>query len=167
MADADADADARPLDAAALAMALDQRRYLPDDVLAKADRATMLASLEMRTPYLNRELAEFSATIPASAHLANGGKALLREIARSMPAIAGGGAAKRAFRVPMADWLRGPMSPLLVHQADSGSLVGEGWISSPRLRRVVEDHQSGHADHSALLWPVLVVGLWLDHLRAT
>ena len=60
-------------------MSLDQRRYLPDDVLAKADRATMLASLEMRTPYLSRDLAEFSGAIPASVHIGNGGKAILRE----------------------------------------------------------------------------------------
>jgi asparagine synthase (glutamine-hydrolysing) len=157
----------RPGDVAGLAMALDQRRYLPNDVLAKADRATMLVSLEMRTPFLNRELAEFSASIPASIHLANGGKAVLREIARRIPAIAGVGAAKRAFRVPMSDWLRGPFAPLLRHQAHAGSLVKEGWIAPVALRRMIDAHGSGEADHSALLWPVLVAGLWLDHLRGT
>lgn len=146
-------------------MALDQRRYLPDDVLAKADRATMLVSLEMRTPYLSRELAEFSATIPTSTHLADGGKAVLREIARRQPGISGTRRVKKAFRVPMSDWLRGPLLPLLQHQVTDGHLVAEGWIDRRGLREAVDAHSQGLADQSALLWPVLVAGLWLDRLR--
>jgi asparagine synthase (glutamine-hydrolysing) len=146
-------------------MALDQRRYLPDDVLAKADRATMLVSLEMRTPYLSRELAEFSATIPTSTHLADGGKAVLREIARRQPGISGTRRVKKAFRVPMSDWLRGPLLPLLQHQTTDGRLVAEGWIDRHGLRVAVDAHSQGLADQSALLWPVLVAGLWLDRLR--
>lgn len=152
-------------DPAAEAMALDQRRYLPDDVLAKADRATMLVSLEMRTPYLSRELAEFSATIPSAVHLANGGKSVLREIAARQPAISDTGRAKRAFRVPMAQWLRGPLAPLLGDQLTGGRLVAEGWIDSRALRVTIDAHREGSADHSGLLWPVLVAGLWLDGLR--
>jgi asparagine synthase (glutamine-hydrolysing) len=150
-------------DPAAAAMSLDQRRYLPDDVLAKADRATMLASLEMRTPYLSRELAEFSAMIPAAVHLANGGKSVLREIASRVPAISDTGRAKRAFRVPMARWLRGPLAPLL-DGLPGGGLASEGWIDSRALQRAVDAHLRGSSDHSELLWPLLVAGLWLDRL---
>jgi len=159
-------ATGEPHDQAARAMALDQRRYLPDDVLAKADRATMLVSLEMRTPYLSRELAEFSATIPSAVHLANGGKAVLREIAKRLPGISDAQRAKRAFRVPMTQWLRGPLAPLLEHQARRGSLIDEDWIDPHALRQMIDAHQRGAADHSGLLWPVLVAGLWLDRLRA-
>jgi asparagine synthase (glutamine-hydrolysing) len=146
-------------------MALDQQRYLPDDVLAKADRATMLVSLEMRAPYLSRELAEFSATIPTSTHLADGGKAILREIARRQPGISKTRRAKTAFRVPSSDWLRGPLLPLLQHQVTDGHLVAEGWIDRRGLREAVETHSHGLVDRSALLWPLLVAGLWLDGLR--
>jgi asparagine synthase (glutamine-hydrolysing) len=152
-------------DSTARTMALDQRRYLPDDVLAKADRATMLVSLEMRTPYLSRELAEFSATIPTAVHLANGGKSVLREIARRLPAISNTSRTKRAFRVPMSQWLRGPLAPLLENQLPDGCLVREGWIDSRALRRAVDAHLQGLTDRSELLWPILVAGLWLDRLR--
>jgi asparagine synthase (glutamine-hydrolysing) len=148
-------------------MSLDQRRYLPDDVLAKADRATMLASLEMRTPYLSRDLAEFSGAIPASVHIGNGGKAILREIAGRVPGISDTRRAKRAFRVPMAHWLREPLAALLERQASAGALIEEGWIDRGALRRLVDDHRRGIADHAGLLWPVLVAGVWLDRLRAT
>jgi asparagine synthase (glutamine-hydrolysing) len=153
------------LDPSAQSMALDQRRYLPDDVLAKADRATMQVSLEMRTPYLSRELAEFSATIPPSVHLANGGKAVLREIAGRLPVISGTGRAKRAFQVPMSQWLRGPLAPLLEHQLAGGCLIAEGWIDPRALGKTIDAHLRGSVDQSALLWPVLVAGLWLDRLH--
>jgi asparagine synthase (glutamine-hydrolysing) len=141
-------------------MALDQRRYLPDDVLAKADRATMLVSLEMRTPYLSRELAEFSATIPTSTHLADGGKAVLREIARRQPGVSKTRRAKRAFRVPMADWMRGPLLPLMRRVGD-GPLVHDGWIEGSALRTRIEAHATRDSDESAILWPCLAMGLWM------
>ena len=56
------------------AMLDDTHHWLPDDVLAKSDRASMLASLELRTPYLDRELAELAATVPAEVHLAQWGQ---------------------------------------------------------------------------------------------
>jgi asparagine synthase (glutamine-hydrolysing) len=151
--------------AVAQLMALDQRRYLPDDVLAKADRATMLVSLEMRTPYLNRELAEFSATIPASVHVANGGKSVLRQIARELPGISGTRRAKKAFGVPMSQWLRNPLLPLLRHQVSDGHLVSDGWVDRRALLATVNAHVDGGVDRSAILWPVLVAGLWLDRLQ--
>ena len=146
-------------------MSLDMNRYLPDDVLAKADRATMLVSLEMRTPYLSRELAELSASIPTSIHLADGGKAILRQIARGLPAIADTRRAKKAFGVPMSEWLRGPLLPLLRAQAEEGALVREGWIDAHAFRATFHAHAEGRAEKSFTLWPLLAAGLWLDHLR--
>ncbi len=144
-------------------MALDRARYLPDDVLAKADRATMLVSLEMRTPYLSRELAELTAAIPTATHLRGGGKALLRQVARSLPALSGADRAKRAFAVPMAQWLRGPLLGALQEAAD-GPLVSDGWIDGAALRRRMQAHAMGSSDQSAILWPLLVMGLWMGAL---
>jgi asparagine synthase (glutamine-hydrolysing) len=59
-------------------MRLDQEQWLPDDVLVKADRAGMLVSLEIRTPYLDQALAEFATSIPGTTHVGRSGKALLR-----------------------------------------------------------------------------------------
>lgn len=152
-------------DPAARAMALDQQRYLPDDVLAKADRATMLVSLEMRTPYLSRELAEFSATIPTAIHLAHGGKSVLREIAGRLPAFSDGHRDKKAFRVPMSQWLRGPLLDLVQHKVTDSRLVSDGWIDGAALRNRVELHARGRSDESAVLWPLIVMGLWMDAQR--
>jgi asparagine synthase (glutamine-hydrolysing) len=145
-------------------MHLDQCSWLPDDVLVKADRAGMLVSLELRTPYLHRELAEFAASVPVAAHTANEGKALLRAVMRQVVP----GATRRpkaAFRVPAADWLRGPLRPTLDAQLANGSLYEEGWFDRGQMSRIVEELVSGRREWSHVVWPVMALGLWLDHLR--
>jgi asparagine synthase (glutamine-hydrolysing) len=83
-------------------MALDQRHWLPEDVLVKADRAGMRVSLEVRTPYLNRELAEFAGTVSESVHASHGGKALLRALLAQIAPGAARNRPKTAFRLPRA-----------------------------------------------------------------
>jgi asparagine synthase (glutamine-hydrolysing) len=125
----------------------------------------MRASLELRTPYLHRELAEFAATVPAAHHLRNGGKALLRRLlARLLPGVSRR-LPKRAFRVPAGDWLRGPLAPVMQRQIEQGTLYQEGWFRREPIRRAFEDHASGRTDATEILWPVLALGLWLDRLR--
>jgi asparagine synthase (glutamine-hydrolysing) len=143
-------------------MRLDQLQWLPDDVLFKADRAGMLVSLEIRTPYLHREVAEFAAAVPASVHLEDGGKALLRGVLRRIAPDLAGRRPKTAFRVPVADWLRGPLAPVLEDQLRSGAVFEHGWFDRRSARRIVDDHAAGRADRSGVLWPLLALGLWLD-----
>ena len=142
-------------------MQLDQRRYLPDDVLAKADRATMQLSLEMRSPFLSRELAEFSAGIPAKLHASNGGKAVLRAVSRGMPGMGRKSRAKTAFRVPLAEWLRGPLAALVDQLPADSRLVRDGWIRGAELRRLTAAHRSGEANHASAIWTVLAAELCL------
>lgn len=150
---------------AELFMLLDQNHWLPGDVLAKADRATMLASLEMRTPYLHREIAELAAAAPAATHISGGGKTLVRELLRRALPNADVGRAKTAFRVPASDWLRGPLSDQLRRQVDRGALCAEGWFDRAAVAQMIDDHVSGRHDRTHVLWPVLTLGLWLDRLR--
>jgi asparagine synthase (glutamine-hydrolysing) len=152
---------------AELFMRLDQSHWLPDDVLAKADRATMLASLEMRTPYLHREIAELAATTPIETHLRGGDKALIRELVRRTLPDADFKRPKTAFRVPATAWLRGPLADQLRRLEQSGAVCQEGWFERRALRELIEEHVTCKEDHTAVLWPVLSFGLWLDALRGT
>jgi asparagine synthase (glutamine-hydrolysing) len=149
-------------DAAARHMLLDQQHWLVDDVLSKADRAGMLASLEIRTPYLHRELTEFAASVPARVHLQSGGKALLRAVLREELPSSRRKRAKRAFHVPLGDWLRGPLKPLLDAQLESGRVFAEGVFDRGAVRALAAAHDRGGQDHSQTLWPVLCLGEWLD-----
>jgi asparagine synthase (glutamine-hydrolysing) len=146
-------------------MRLDQRRYLPDNVLAKADRSTMQVSLEMRTPYLDRSLVEFAATVPPTTHLQNDGKSLIRGVAGTIQTIDKPRRAKTAFRVPIAEWLRGPLRDALVQQMQEGPLASEGWLDPHAMRRLTDEHLALTHDHGKRLWPILVGGLWLAALR--
>lgn len=151
--------------APAAAMRLDQAHWLPDDVLAKADRASMLNSLELRTPYLHRELAEFASSVPANLHTARGGKQLLRALAQDL-GLSAATRAKTAFRVPAADWLRGPLAGVLAEQVRSGALYERELISRTGVSRMITEHGEHRADWSQVLWPLLALGVWADRFWA-
>jgi asparagine synthase (glutamine-hydrolysing) len=143
-------------------MNLDQAQWLPDDVLAKADRASMSASLELRTPYLSRELVEFAATVPSAIHAAGGGKSLLRAVLkRTLPRF-DSDRAKVAFRVPLREWLSGPLAPVLRDQLDQSPLYRQGWFERATVSRWLDDHEQGRADRSQRLWPIFVLGCWVS-----
>jgi asparagine synthase (glutamine-hydrolysing) len=107
-----AKADACPLQlsVARRAMVGDFRRYLPDDVLVKVDRAGMLASLEVRAPFLDHRVADFALGSVPDAALAQGWqrKILLRRLGRRLLPASFDVARKQGFSVPLARWLRGP-----------------------------------------------------------
>jgi asparagine synthase (glutamine-hydrolysing) len=143
-------------------MRLDQLQWLPDDVLVKADRASMRASLELRTPYLSRELAEFAATVPARVHIAGGGKLLLRRVLAAVLPEAANERAKVAFRTPVRDWLSGPLAGAFDDQLASSAVYEQGWFERDEIRRLYAEHCSGARDRSDVLWPVFAFSLWLD-----
>jgi asparagine synthase (glutamine-hydrolysing) len=146
-------------------MHADQLQWLPDDVLMKADRAGMLVSLEVRTPYLHRELAEFAGTVSLHHHLEPTGKSILRELlGKALPERPSG--RKTAFRAPASGWLRGPLAPLFEDQLRSGAVYSEGWLDRTAVRRMFERHRDGSGDFAFALWPVLALGVWLDAFRS-
>jgi asparagine synthase (glutamine-hydrolysing) len=143
-------------------MRLDQMRWLPDDVLAKADRATMLTSLEMRTPFLHREVAEFAARLPVELHLRDGGKSLLRRLLRDLIGPEYAQRAKRAFRVPVSEWLRGPLAPAFDEQLAGGSLFRDGWFDRDCAHTLFDAHRGGREEHADVLWPLFALGCWYE-----
>ena len=157
-------ASSRSYSVAGALMSLDQVNWLPDDVLVKADRAGMLASLELRTPYLQRELAEFAISVSPSIHLSGGGKLLLRRLLSQLLPDAPQ-RRKAAFLPPVAAWLAGPLAAQMEEQIARGCLYEEGWIRPDAAARLLAEHRSGRADRSHVLWPLLAAGLWLDRFR--
>jgi asparagine synthase (glutamine-hydrolysing) len=149
----------------ALAMWLDQTGWLADDILAKADRASMLVSLEVRTPYLERTLAEFANSLPIDVHCHRGGKPLLRGVLRRVLPDGSWTRSKTAFRVPAADWLRGPLAYTLTTQVRSSAAFEEGWFDRSVAAELIDDHLARRRDWSHALWPLLAFGLWLDRVR--
>ncbi len=143
-------------------MVLDQQHWLPGNVLPKVDRAGMLSSLEIRTPYLHHEIAELAATLPSREHAAGPGKVVLRRLLeRALPDFSLEGP-KTAFRVPAGDWLRGPLAGSLSEQLEHGRLYQDGWFLAAPVRQMAEEHARGQRDWTHALWPLFVLGVWLD-----
>jgi asparagine synthase (glutamine-hydrolysing) len=153
---------ARGHDLVGALMVLDQQHWLPGNVLPKVDRAGMLTSLEIRTPYLHHEIAELAATLPSREHAAGPGKVVLRRLLkRALPDFSLEGP-KTAFRVPAGDWLRGPLAGSLSEQLENGRLYQDGWFHAAPVRQLAEEHARGRRDWTHVLWPLFVLGVWLD-----
>ena len=148
-------------------MNLDQRHYLPDDVLVKTDRASMLASLEIRTVFLHSGLAELAGSLDTSMHLAGTGKALVHQLLPPdvLPKAPRRGYRKTAFRVPAAEWLRGPLAPAMHDQLEHGVIFEEAYFDRAAAARLFSEHAEGGHDHSDRLWPLLSLGLWADRFH--
>ena len=136
------------------------RSYLPDDLLIKADRCSMAASLEARAPFLDHELVEYAATIPFNLKL-NGalGKFILKKAARGILPDAIIDRRKHGFGIPLGAWLRRDMTPvrdiLLSRRARERGL----WRSAV-VERLIKEHHSGRRDHNRQLWALLTLEEW-------
>jgi asparagine synthase (glutamine-hydrolysing) len=149
-----------PLDRA---MYVDVHTYLPDDILTKVDRMSMAVSLESREPLLDHRLLEFAARVPASLKLRDGvSKFLLRRLlaARLPPTVLARG--KQGFEAPIREWLRGPLQPML-HDLVGGRRSLERGVFAPTVvRRLLDEHRRGVADHRHRLWQLLMLELWFE-----
>jgi asparagine synthase (glutamine-hydrolysing) len=123
---------------------------LPDDMLVKADRASMRFSLEMRVPIIDREIMELSAAIPEHFHLKNGKKSILKDILYKYVPRELIERPKRGFTVPVAHWfrneLKGEIENLTVGLPD--------FINKNYVHRLVKEHLKGH-NHSYTLWNIM------------
>ncbi len=136
------------------------RTYLPDDLLIKADRASMAASLEARAPFLDHELVEMVATIPFNLKL-NGRvtKYILKEAARGLLPDAIIDRPKHGFGVPLGAWLRAEITPVR-DTLLSPEARGRGLLNIAAIERLIREHAGGQRDHGQRLWTLLTLEWW-------
>ena len=151
-------------DELAYAQRCDLLTYLPDDLLVKADIASMASSLEVRAPMLDHEVVGLGLTLPVDCKLrGRSGKAVLKDAFGDLLPAAVFARRKRGFGVPIDRWLREELLPLLRQTLLEGALVGRGWLAPRPLERLIEDHAAGRADHRHRLWALLWLGRWLEN----
>ena len=138
---------------------------LTGGMLVKVDRMSMANSLEVRSPFLDHELAELSAEIPHAWKLRErrGKRILIDALAdRLPPELLTRG--KMGFDVPLAGWFRGPLRPLLWDQLAGQRFLNRGIVSPEFLRQILREHDTGRRDNSYWLWSLLMLELWFQSL---
>lgn len=141
-------------------MFADIHSYLPDDLLAKTDIASMAHALEVRSPLLDHVLTETIARMPSSFKLAGRtSKVLLKEIARDYIPAEIIDKPKRGFAIPCAQWLRTSLKEYVRDQLLDPAFLQYGF-ERQFIKRLLNNHERG-ADVSRKLWSLLMLRLWL------
>lgn len=145
--------------------AADVTDYLPNDILAKGDRMSMAHGLEVRSPFLDPDLAEFALRLPASLKVTRSGatKRVLRELARRSYDVAIAQAPKQGFSIPVHAWLRGPVRPLVDDLLSPSSLSAMPMLNPKAVAAAVDAHMSGRRSYGFEIWGLAVLAAWHRH----
>ncbi|MAI66857.1 MAG: asparagine synthase (glutamine-hydrolyzing) [Phycisphaerae bacterium] len=144
-------------------MFLDMSTYLPDDILAKVDRASMSVSLETRLPLLDHKLVEFAWSIPMHMKIREGkGKWLLKQLLYRKVPQAMMDRPKLGFGIPLEHWLRGPLKEWAGHLLSVESLRQYSFFNPTPIRKMWQLHSSGKRNFHHNLWNILTLQAWLE-----
>jgi asparagine synthase (glutamine-hydrolysing) len=139
--------------------------YLHDDLLVKADRMSMAASLEARAPFLDRALVEYAAALPDEFKIRGRvTKAILRDAFADLLPEAVNRGPKKGFGVPLDAWFRGELRDVARDTLAAPSALLRRYVSQAHVRRLLDEQESGRANHGHRLWTLLTFERWLQLL---
>lgn len=141
--------------------------YLADDILVKVDRMAMATSLETRAPFLDADVMELAFSMPASLKIRNGERKWV--LKQAMRGILPGQILtrkKEGFSIPMKNWLRRELQPLMRGLLSPERLRSRGLFDPAEVTRLVDEHVAGRENHAHTLFPLMVFERWAEeHLR--
>ncbi len=135
--------------------------YLPFDILTKVDRMSMLNSLEVRCPLLDRDVFEFMSMVPPE-YKFNGleTKIILKRSVEHLLPWGVLNRPKKGFSIPLGNWLRGPWKQVVEDLLFSQQLCERGMFNPHYLRKLFDDHCLDIVDNSERIWSVICFELW-------
>ena len=139
------------------------RTYLPGDLLVKTDRMAMANSLEARSPFLDRELVEYAATLPDAWKLSRGGrtKVILRQAFTDLIPDRINRRGKMGFGVPLDRWFREELRPYVRETLLASDARCRTYLAAAELETIVRRHETGEANLGQQLWCLLAFERWL------
>jgi asparagine synthase (glutamine-hydrolysing) len=136
---------------------IDINTWLVGDILTKVDRASMANSLEVRVPFLDHKFVDWSTTVPVAQKIRNGeGKFVLKKAMEDKLPLDILYRPKMGFRVPLADWFRGPLKQQVRDLLLGAPLSTSGLFNMQTVEQWINEHQRGVSDHSTALWTLLM-----------
>jgi asparagine synthase (glutamine-hydrolysing) len=142
------------------ALAVDREVYLPEDLLYKTDRCSMLHALEVRSPFMDHELVHFAASLSTEQLIGGGKKRMLRQAFASELPEAVFRRPKMGFAVPIGDWLRTSLRDMLRGALTAADSFAAAHLNKAAVTRLVDEHESEARDHAQRLYALLMLELW-------
>lgn len=155
------------LDNVSCMLLADQVDYLPDDSLAKVDRASMAASLETRLPLLDHRFVEFSWRLPMDLKLrGRTSKWLLRAILNRYLPRSLTERPKMGFSVPTDKWLRGPLREWAADILRAKEFHNMFPVRQGAIRQLWDDYEAGHGPSAYGMWSLVMLSAWAQSVAS-
>jgi asparagine synthase (glutamine-hydrolysing) len=140
---------------------VDVKSYLVDNCLVKVDRMSMACSLEARVPLLDKDVVELAFRVPGRLKVAGGEtKPLLKRLAARRVPKECVYRPKEGFSMPIKQWLKTDFRPLMEELLSPARLAADGLFEPGTIGQLKDEHLAGRANHSHLLWAVMVFQDW-------
>ena len=141
---------------------VDMHTWMLYDILLKADRMSMANSLELRVPYLDKEMLELALSIPSRYRAGKTDtKIAVRRAGRGQLPESVAKRKKLGFPVPLNDWLRQDKYYQMVRQAFEGEIAGQ-FFNVPELLRLLDEHKAGKNGGMTKIWSFYSFILWYE-----
>jgi asparagine synthase (glutamine-hydrolysing) len=138
--------------------------YLADDILVKVDRMSMATSLETRAPFLDVDVMELAFSMPGDLKIHNGTrKYILKQALRGLVPDRILDRSKEGFSIPMKNWLRQELKPLMEQLLAPDRLSARGLINPDEAIRLVREHAGRRANHAHVLFSLMAFERWAEH----
>lgn len=142
-------------------MAIDYKLFMNDDILTKVDRATMSVSLEGREPLIDHRIIEYMARVPlAIKYKNNEGKYLLKKILYKYLPKELVDRPKAGFQIPLNEWLRGGLKPLVEKYLDENKLDSD-IFNIEEINNIKDKFFKGD-EIGTMIWFILMYQMWKE-----
>jgi asparagine synthase (glutamine-hydrolysing) len=138
-----------------------QRLYMMDQVLVKVDRASMLNSLEVRSPFLDNRIVDLANHMPNSFKMHwFEKKYILKRLMKDRLPNQILNRKKKGFGMPIAKWMRAELKPYVISNLSKDTLDEIGLFNVDYVQQILMDHMAGNKDNRKQIWTLLMFVLW-------
>lgn len=140
---------------------IDKKISLEGDMLVKVDRASMLCSLECRSPFLDHRLMEYTYHLPDDYLIYKGNKKrILKDTFKDLLPEGFFNSPKSGFEIPVGEWLRGPLKKDLLDTLSDTNLQKTELFNIKYIKQLIDEHISNKANHARQLWTLYCFQKW-------